>query len=163
MKKGKVDEAKQARQGVRDPWRVHLEETPDRDSVAGTPSSDHPLDEDLKPERKHMFRMPETDNTLLVSDASSNDEAVLRLVEAVQVCDEIRDVLTEVGFVCGLEADVTMRGFVMKAGDYLVCLPQAASAEEGFRCFVNTLLWHNQRDAVLRKRLKEHGIEPLLV
>jgi hypothetical protein len=161
-KKGDVDKDKLARRGVRDPWRAHLDETDESANTLGTTASDHPLDADLKPVRKHMFRMPETDNTILVSNANSDNEAVLRLIEAVRDCSEIREVLTEVGFVCGIEQDVPLRGFVMKAKDYVVCLPQANNAEEGFRRFVNTLLWHN-RNNTFRKFLQEYGIEPLLV
>lgn len=161
-KRGEVDKAKMVRKGIRDPWRTHLEESSDDANIIGTPASDHPLDEDLRPVRKHMFRLPETDNTVLISNSNSDNESVLRLIEAVRDCQEIRAVLEDVGFQCGPEADVPLRGFVMKAAGYTVCLPHATTTEEGFRRFVNTLLWHN-RDAAFRRYLQEHGIEPLLV
>lgn len=161
-KKGQTDSEKQAKRGIKDPWRAHLDDPDPGASVMGTPASDHPLDEDLKPTRRFMFRMPETDNTILVYNASSNDEAVLRLVEAVRDCPEIRTVLQDVGFVCCHDEGYIPQGFIMKAAGYVVCLPTATSSEEGFRRFINTLLWHN-REAKFKKFLSKHGLAPLLV
>lgn len=150
--------------GQQDPWkrRPVQEESVDTDeSVIGTPSSDHPLDQDLKQAMPFVLRAPGQDYTLLVLDAIDTEAAVHVLLRVAQN-PAVDQVLREAGFTQATRAEARPLGFVLLDTERVLWCATAQSSADGFRRLVQALLQECRRDRLFKDRLAELGLRPLL-
>jgi len=150
--------------GQSDPWkrRPVREESADADeSVVGTASSDHPLDQDLKQAVPFVLRAPGQDYTLLVLDAS-NAEAAVHVLLRVAQNPAVDQVLRTVGFTQATRAEAKPQGFVLFDAERVLWCATAQGAADGFRRLVQALLQECRRDRRFKDQLAELGLRPLL-
>ena len=150
--------------GQQDPWKrrpVDDEPIDDDEAIIGTASSDHPLDQDLKPATPFLLRAPGQDYSLLVLDARNAEVAVHVLLRAAQN-PAVDQVLRTAGFMQAARDAAKPTGFVLFDAERVLWYPTAQNATDGFRCLVLALLQECRRDRRFKDRLDELGLRPLL-
>jgi hypothetical protein len=132
------------------------EKDPDETPV-GTPGSTHPLDADLLPHKEYVFRHPRATGDLLVHGADDAPGAAMMLMAVIENMPAFRQLLEDAGFLYGAEGAVQVRGFVIKAEGYVLCLPTARNTADGLSRLTVTI-----RRSELREQLEKAGVIPLL-
>lgn len=146
--------------GIHDPWRMYSpdrEKDPDDAAPVGTPGSTHPMDADLLPHKEYVFRHPRAAGDLMVYGADEPVGAAMMLMAVIDNMPEFRQLLEQAGFVWGREDAISVRGFVIKAEGFALCLPNARDTADGLSRLVTTIRRSDQR-----KQLETAGIIPLL-
>lgn len=147
----------------RDPWRTGKpDDAPGpNEKVIGTATSDHPLDWDLKPERKFVMRPSGQPYALRIRDAETPDEAAVVLLKAMKH-PVVRAALTEAGFRIGPRQGQAVIGFVIATEDELLWNTTAATVAHGFYHLTRTLLGLSRSNPDVHQHLQQTGVVPLL-
>lgn len=159
---------------IKDPWRTGKASTSeparkparkpavtDEESIAGTASSDHPLDRDLKPEYRFLLRAPEQDYALLVHGARNAIEASHVLLRAAHN-PTLRLVLNDAGFQLAPCAQAKPSGFTLTDEEWVLWDPHARTVADGFRHLVQVLLRACREERGFRDRLFQLGLTPVM-
>jgi hypothetical protein len=130
-------------------------------NVVGTATSDHPLDQDLKPVRRFLLRAPRQDYALLVNEASDPTEAVHILLRAVHN-PAVEGALKSAGFCLADHLQAKPSGFMLTDDEDVLWLPQAVDVADGFRRLVQALLRACREERGFRDRLQQLGLTPIM-
>lgn len=152
---------KKVHSGINDPWRLYSKdrkkEHSDKATPVGAPGSIHPLDTDLLPQKQYVFRHVKSTGDLLIQGADNAKDAAVLLLSVIHYVPAFKTALEGRGFIYGPIKSLKLKGFVIKAGDYALCLPSTKSIAKGLSQLVITI-----KHCVVNEQLKKAGIIPLV-
>lgn len=148
--------------GINDPWRLYTRKQKStgndiNDVTIGAPGSIHPLDADLLPQRQYVFRHTQATGDLLVQGADDQEGAAKLLLSVIHNVPSFKKTLEHAGFTYGSVKTLRLKGFIIKAGDYALCLPAARSTASGLSRLVDVI-----KQSAMKTELRKAGIIPLL-
>lgn len=152
-------------EGIRDPWRPgsRSEDPPDqKENVIGTPASDHPLDWDLEPEKRFLFRMDGVPNWLMVKGADDPPSAARVIMRAIRKCKPLKAQLERYEFVFGGVKEAHGPGWMITDTADMLRYPDAKDGADGFRRFLQVLLYASNTEQGFREAINEVGLFPVL-
>jgi hypothetical protein len=152
----KYSMAKKRTNGIKDPWRLYEgNRHKEKDTPTGATGSTHPLDVDLLPHKQYVFRHPRATGDLLIQGADNKEDAAAHLLAVIYKVKAFRNLLERMEFIYGIEDGA--KGFIIKAGKYVLYLPNAKGVADGLSRLVMAI-----QHSVLKEQLEKEGIIPLL-
>ena len=160
---------------IKDPWRTgkppadapvrkparRATVTDEDETVVGTANSDHPLDQDLKPDRRFLLRAPGQDYALLINGARDAIEASHIILRAAHN-PSLKLILNDAGFQLAPCAQAKPSGFTLTDEEWVLWDPQAETIASGFRRLVQVLLRACREERGFRDRLAQLGLTPVM-